>query len=168
MISVGSVSKVFWGGLRIGWIRARESVITLLASHKVSHDLATSAPAQVIALAAIDHHEEVRAWRNRLLAASTEVLGNQIDQYLPEWTWVPPAGGPYAWLRLPGADTTDFAQLALRKGVAIVPGSVLAARPGIASDHIRLPLYPSPEELIRAVTMLQDVWCEYRSFSPTR
>ena len=41
IISVGSMSKVFWGGLRIGWVRARQPVIDHLVGFKASADLGT-------------------------------------------------------------------------------------------------------------------------------
>lgn len=161
VISVGSMSKVFWGGLRVGWIRARESVIALLASHKVSHDLGSSTTAQIHALAALAHVEETRDWRNQELRSSCETLGNEVDEKLPDWNWTPPSGGPYAWFQLPGVDASVFSQLALRRGVAVVPGSLLSARSNAASDRIRLPLYPTPDELTKAVSALGSIWEEF-------
>lgn len=161
VISVGSMSKVLWGGLRVGWIRAREPVIALLGSHKVSHDLGTSAVSQAIALAAFDHLDDVRQLRNQALAASCQTLGNELEDQLPSWSWVPPRGGPYAWMQIPYGDAAEFAQLALRRGVAVVPGLLLSARDGAASDCIRLPLYPTSKELTKAVTALASIWVEY-------
>src|SRR5690606_33390249 len=41
-IAIGSASKVFWGGLRIGWIRANESTLHTLVRAKAVEDLGSS------------------------------------------------------------------------------------------------------------------------------
>lgn len=161
ILTVGSLSKVFWGGLRVGWIRARSSVISMLASHKVSHDLASSSPSQIVALAALDHFEATQEWRNEELRRSLDALGNEVSEQLPDWRWTPPDGGPYSWLQMPGADSIAFAQLALRRGVAVVPGSLLSVTSNVGTDRIRLPLYPAPEEICKGISALAAIWSEY-------
>src|SRR5690606_34798536 len=46
VITVGTSSKLFWGGLRVGWIRAEPDLQTLIASVKSVEDLGTSLPSQ--------------------------------------------------------------------------------------------------------------------------
>lgn len=163
IISVGSMSKVFWGGLRIGWVRARRPVIEHLVGFKASADLGTSAVAQALAATMLARYEETRAWRKERLARSLETATNAIAQFLPDWEWQPPAGGPHLWVRMPpGADSTAFSHVALRKGLALVPGALLAADDSRAGDRIRLPLYPSGDALASAIRLMADVWRQDR------
>lgn len=158
VVTLGSLSKVYWGGLRIGWIRADEPVVTHLQGIKVSADMGSSAPIQVMAAAMIEHHEEAREWRHRQLRRSLDALTGALDRHLPDWAWERPSGGPQLWVGLPDADATSFSQLALREGIALVPGPLLAARPGVAQDRLRIPLYPAPATLERAVETMARLW----------
>ncbi len=49
VISVGSISKSVWGGLRIGWVRAPEPLIARLARLNAVHDLGHNVPGQLAA-----------------------------------------------------------------------------------------------------------------------
>ena len=84
IISIGSLSKLFWGGLRIGWIRGPRSVIAHLGRMKAVSDLGTSLVSQSIAthlLADVDRIISVRcaetrgAARPARLAARDEARG---------------------------------------------------------------------------------------------
>ena len=159
IISVGSLSKVFWGGLRIGWLRARPAVIDHLLGFKTSADLGSSAIAQGLAVAMLTRYDETRAWRKNELARSYETLANSIVERLPDWSWQFPAGGPHVWLRMPpGGDATAFAHSALKRGLALVPGALLAAHDDLATDRIRLPLYPEADLLASVVEIMAETW----------
>ena len=163
IISVGSMSKVFWGGLRIGWVRARRPVIDHLVGFKASADLGTSAVAQALAAAMLSRYDETREWRNVRLARSLDTATNAIDLYLPDWEWQPPAGGPHLWIRMPaGGDSTAFSHVALRNGLALVPGALLAADDSRGGDRIRLPLYPDGDELVNAIRLMAEIWRRHR------
>ena len=158
IITVGSISKVFWGGLRIGFIRAHPTVISHIAGIKAISDLGSNAPAQVGAVAMLEHYRETRSWRNRTLAESLDAVTAALEEHLPEWEWERPQGGPHIWIRLPETDASGFVQLAMRHGVAVIAGPLLAAVPGVATDRIRLPFYRSPEMLTESVERLAAVW----------
>jgi DNA-binding transcriptional MocR family regulator len=158
IITVGSMSKVFWGGLRVGWIRARPALIDHLAAAKVTNDMGSSAPTQVLAAAMLTHHAETREWRNRQVAHTLDVVGAALAEHLPEWQWDRPPGGPHLWIRLPGMDAVAFSQRLLRLGVAVVAGPLLAVRPGSAGDRIRVPLYAPPDRMVQAVELMAVAW----------
>ncbi len=168
IVTVGSKSKVYWGGLRIGWIRANPTIISHLAGLKVAADMGSSSPTQVMATAMLDHHDEARTWRHDQIRRSLESLSEALDRYLPEWQWARPEGGPQLWVRLPETDATAFAQRALRRGIALVPGPLLAASGGIETDRLRIPLYPRPEALERAAKSLAAIWNYGHRPEPTR
>ena len=157
--TIGGMSKLYWGGLRIGWIRARSSLINRLIQQKACNDLGTSAPAQIIAAELLcRHHEATREWRNERLRRSLDALESALRSSMPDAEWDRPAGGPNLWIRLPGTNALDFSHRALRAGVAVIAGPLLSCRPGRATDRIRIPFYAEPATVTEAVTRLAHCW----------
>lgn len=159
VITVGSVSKTYWAGLRTGWVRAPEGIISRLAAARAASDLSGPPFGQAIAAALIrDHHEEIVKWRREWIQPRYEALAGALRTLLPSWEWTPPAGGLTIWARLPGSspDSSAFAQAALRRGVAIVPGRLLS----VATDRspwLRLACTRPQEELAAAARALAAV-----------
>ena len=75
VVTIGSMSKLYWGGLRLGWIRARSSLINRLIEQKSGSDLGISTPMQIIAAELLRHHHDAtRTWRNEQLRRSLSAL----------------------------------------------------------------------------------------------
>lgn len=157
IVSIGSLSKLSWSGLRIGWIRAPVQLIGRLTRHKLLADLGTSVPSQVLAAQLLEHAGELRQRRIAGIRERLDVLTTELARHIPSWTWTRPAGGLCLWVRIGGDSSTRFAPIALRHGIAIAPGTVSAADGG-AVDHIRLPLGHPPEVLREAVRRLAAAW----------
>lgn len=155
VVTVGSFSKTYWGGLRLGWVRAPEGIVARLAAAKAAADLGSPAFGQgVVAALVRSSHEEIIAWRSAWARQRYAALSAALTASLPDWTWTPPAGGLSVWARRPGdADSGGFAQAALRRGVAVVPGRLLSVS-GERSPWIRLAFTLSPDELTTAVKTL--------------
>jgi len=169
VVAVGGMSKLYWGGLRLGWIRARSSLINRLIEHKAGSDLGTSAPMQIIAAEwLLHHHEATRTWRNEQLRESLEALESALTASMPAAEWERPAGGPNLWIRLPGTNALEFSHRALADGVAVIPGPLLSSRPGRATDRIRVPFYAEPATLVEAVTRLGRCWAQMTGRTPSR
>ncbi|MEX1004167.1 MAG: PLP-dependent aminotransferase family protein, partial [Acidimicrobiia bacterium] len=94
---VGSASKAFWGGLRIGWIRGSEELIRRLSSYKTVFDLATSVPSQAAAALLLERSEPILAERRGQLISRRGTLMDALDQHLPDWEWTRPEGGLSIW-----------------------------------------------------------------------
>jgi DNA-binding transcriptional MocR family regulator len=155
VVTVGSFSKTYWGGLRLGWVRAPEGIIARLAAAKSSADLGSPPFGQGILAALIrSSHEEIIAWRSRWTRQRYAAMAAALASFLPDWTWTPPAGGLTVWARRPGdADSGGFAQAALRRGVAVVPGRLLSVS-GERSPWVRLAFTLPPDDLTTAVKSL--------------
>lgn len=161
VVTIGGMSKLYWGGLRLGWIRARTSLINRLIEHKAGSDLGTSAPMQIIAAELLHHHHEsTRIWRNEQLRESLSALQSALKTSMPAAEWDAPSGGPILWIRLPGTNALEFSHRALREGVAVIAGPLLCCRPGRATDRIRIPFYAEPGTLTEAVTRLARCWAQ--------
>ncbi len=154
-VTVGSLSKVLWGGLRVGWVSAAEPLLARITEVKQDADLATSTVSQRLAAALLDQ-AVIADWRTELVRRRDQLTA-ALHRQLPEWTWRAPRGGLSVWVRLPGTDTDRFAELARDHGVAIAPGSLFAPT-GRHRDHARLSFALSPELLDQAVTNLAHAW----------
>ena len=158
MVTVGSFSKTYWGGLRTGWVRAPEGIIARLAAAKAAADLG-SPPFQQAILATLvrERHEEILKGRADWTRDRYAVMASALSSLLPGWQWSPPAGGLTIWARLPGdADSSAFAQAALRRGVAVIPGRLLSVS-GRRSPWLRLAFVRPPSELAVAMQTLAAV-----------
>jgi DNA-binding transcriptional MocR family regulator len=157
LVTVGSLSKLYWGGLRVGWVRAPAGIAARLAAAKAAADLGCTAYQQgVVAALLAGRHDEIVSWRSDWVRPRYIALASALRAFLPGWTWDAPGGGLTIWARLPGgADSSAFAQAALRRGVAVVPGRLLSADGG-GSSHVRLAYTRPPSELAAAVAALAD------------
>jgi DNA-binding transcriptional MocR family regulator len=160
LITIGSMSKLFWGGLRLGWIRASAQVVSRLAQVRGGTDLGTSLVPQEISLRLFDHVDEAMAIRRDQLTTGLATLTGLLTEHLPGWTWQQPSGGASLWVRLPHGDATHFAQVALRYGVALLSGATFSCT-GAGDDHTRLPYALSAEPLRNGVLRLAQAWHAY-------
>jgi DNA-binding transcriptional MocR family regulator len=162
---VGSLSKRFWGGLRVGFVRAPEPVALRFARVKATQDLGSSAVSQVLASRLLADRSSSRrlARRNEDLRGRYELLASLLSSSLPDWRWEQPSGGLSLWVRLPRPVATSFAQAALRSRVAVATAEALS--PGAASAHpdrLRLSFSGPSAEITLGVERLADAW---RSFA---
>lgn len=157
VISVGSLSKVVWGGLRVGWVRAPEPVVARLTRLRAVHDLGGNIPAQLAAAVVLPALPAVRQRRARQLQEQHNHLRAELARHLPDWDVPSVCGGQTLWVRLPRGDGDSFAQSALRHGVAVLPGSGLDPS-GRSRDHLRLHFSAAPAELTEAVLRLAKAW----------
>ncbi|MFI9551219.1 aminotransferase class I/II-fold pyridoxal phosphate-dependent enzyme [Nonomuraea endophytica] len=160
IITIASLSKVVWGGLRIGWIRAAAPLATRLARLRAIHDLAGEAVSQLAAVALLRRLPEIRRDRTLVLRERHDHLCAELREWLPSWSFEPAQGGQTIWVRLPHGDTDAFAQVALRHGVAIPPGRAFDPVGGQGS-YTRLHFLFTPRELSRAVAGLSAAWHSY-------
>jgi DNA-binding transcriptional MocR family regulator len=160
VISVGSLSKMVWGGMRVGWIRAPAGVVGRLARLRVVHDLGGDVLNQ---LAAADLLPRLGELGQRLAAprrAGYQHLRAELARHLPDWEVPVVRGGQTLWVRLPRGDAGSFAQAALRHGVAVLPGPGLDASGG-SERYVRLHFMAAPGVLTEAVRRLTVAWRAY-------
>ncbi len=136
ILSVGSLSKLMWGGLRAGWIRAPEPLIARLARRKALGDLGNSVVSQTLAARLLPRAEEIRESRRRQIAERLAVMEEEMARLLPDWTWRRPGGGLSLWVRLPRGNAAEFARVALRHGVSVLPGATCSPSNG-CSEFLR-------------------------------
>lgn len=157
VVTVGSLSKLVWGGLRVGWIRAGGATIGTLARLRAMHDLGGNTLSQLAAAHLVTGVGAVRRHRVGLLRERHDHLVTTLRRHLPDWRFTPAAGGQTLWVELPGVDASAFAQAALRLGVAVLPGSAFDPEGG-GRAHLRVPFVSDPTTLTDVVTRLASTW----------
>jgi DNA-binding transcriptional MocR family regulator len=160
VITIGSLSKVVWGGLRIGWVRAPAPVIARLARLRAVHDLGGNIPAQLAAAELLPRLDAPQRRGAVQRQARHDHLRAELSRHLPDWQAPAVCGGQTLWVRLPRGDGTSFAQTALRHGVAVLPGTGLDAD-GHSEQYVRLHFLAPPDELSEAVRRLTAAWRRY-------
>ncbi|CAL9529878.1 Histidinol-phosphate aminotransferase [Nocardiopsis dassonvillei] len=161
IVTVGSLSKLAWGGLRVGWIRARPPVMDRLRRAKALSDIGGDVASQLAAASLLRDPDALVRRRREELRARHDRLAAGLDRELPDWRYTPAAGGQTLWVRMPHGDSASFAQVALRRGVALLPGAALCPGGG-GEAWLRLPFLAPEETLDAAVRRIAEAWEHYR------
>jgi 2-aminoadipate transaminase len=161
VIYLGSFSKTFAPGLRVGWV---------LASHAVREKLVLASEAQVLCpptysqfavaeyLGTQPWLEQVKVFRE-LYRERRDALLSALSALMPAGcSWTKPGGGFYVWLTLPeGLDSKVMQPRAVHARVAYVPGIGFYAD-GSGRRELRLSYcYPEPDRIREGVRRLAGV-----------
>jgi DNA-binding transcriptional MocR family regulator len=156
VVSIGGMSKPYWGGLRIGWVRASAPLVQRLAALRVGVDMSSPVLEQLVAVqllrssARIVHRrrEELRQRRDTLVAA--------LRDHLPEWRFTVPCGGVMLWAELDGPISSALARAAEDVGVRLAPGPRFGLD-GTLERFLRIPFALPDADLIEAVRRIAAV-----------
>ncbi|PUA80847.1 PLP-dependent aminotransferase family protein [Nocardioides currus] len=156
-ITIGSASKQFWGGLRLGWLRVPEEMMPTLLQARMSLDLGAPLLEQLALVHLVENRHDVWAANRERLARQRDVLLDALTTELPEWSFNRPAGGLAVWCRLPQPRASALVAEAERLGVIAAAGRVFAVEGGL-EHYVRLPWTRPGEQLELAVTRLAQAW----------
>ncbi|MBX7432521.1 PLP-dependent aminotransferase family protein [Mycobacterium sp. Y57] len=155
-ITVGSASKAFWGGLRVGWIRAPRSLVDRIVAARVRADLGTSVLDQLV-VADLIGTDGVLTRRRAELQQRRDALAAALRADLPDWRFRLPAGGLSLWVQLPSGSATRLAVELQRQGVLVAPGPVFTVEGG-SDSWLRIPFAKPEDELVAAVRLMAELW----------
>lgn len=156
VLSLGSVSKSFWGGLRVGWIRAAPNLVQRLAAARALSDMAGPVLDQLVAAELLGNPYAALTVQRSRLATGAAALRSALASTLPDWQPTDPQGGTSLWVRLPGPFASELALLAPSVGVRIAPGPRFGPD-GTMASYVRLPFGAPPDRLMTAVSRLATV-----------
>jgi len=161
-VLVGSASKTFWGGLRVGWLRAPRDLVMPLVQSRMTYDLGTAAFEQLVLAELLTEGQTAAALRATLRAGRDHLLG-ELAVALPEIETPCPPGGLSLWLTLPDRMSSQLTATASRHGLLLTPGPRFFVHGGLAGErHLRLPYTQSAATLSEAVRRLRLAYDEVR------
>jgi 2-aminoadipate transaminase len=134
-VQIGTTSKTFFPGVRLGWAAGPADVITQLVAAKQNTDQCSGGLGQRLFEAYVRSGAlDVQLERSRALyRGRAETLMRTLTIEHTE-----PTGGFFSWLTLPpGVDANDFARAAAQNGVAVVPGTLFYPD-GRGASNVRL------------------------------
>lgn len=160
VVFLGSFSKTFAPGYRVGWAHAPHAIRERLVLANESAILCPSNASQLsIAtyLGNFDWRAQIKDFRV-MYAERRDALVGALAEYLPTASWTTPEGGFFVWVRLPeGLDAREMLPRAVTARVAYVPGTAFYAD-GSGATHMRLSFcYPTPERIVEGVRRLAGV-----------
>jgi DNA-binding transcriptional MocR family regulator len=164
-VTVGTTSKSFWGGLRIGWLRAEPELVRRFAAVAARTQLSGPVLEQLAVCHLLDaadavlpaHRERLRRQRDALVAA--------LARRLPGWRVPVPAGGLVLWCTLPSASSSSLVAAAEARGLRLAAGPRFGAGHAF-DDRLRLPYTQPVDVLEQAVDLLAEVAGDLRADQP--
>ena len=160
VIYLGSFSKTFAPGYRVGWAVAPHAVREKLVLASESAILSPSNASQLAVsayLATCDWKGQIKAFRE-LYRERRDAMVGALAEHIPDASWTVPDGGFYTWVRLPeGLDAKAMLPRAVTARVAYVPGSAFYFDDR-GTDHMRLSFcFPTPDRIREGVRRLAGV-----------
>ena len=161
VIYLGSFSKTFAPGLRVGWALAPHAVREKLVLASEATQLCPSAFSQLAVSAYLstqDWQAQIETYRGIYRDRRDATLESLAHQMPPGTTWTHPTGGFYVWVTLPGGfDTRAMLPRAVTARVAYVPGPAFYAD-GSGAASMRLSYcFPEPDRIREGVRRLATV-----------
>ena len=152
VLTVGSMSKSHWGGLRVGWLRGPAATVARVAEARATVDLAPPVLDQLVAVELLRDDTAVLAQQARV-RLRRDALMEALQESCPDWSFTVPGGGLSLWVRLHAPVATALSAAAAREGVRLVPGGRFTSD-GTAERFVRLPYSLPADQLREAVRRL--------------
>ncbi len=158
--TIGSTAKLFWAGLRVGWVRSPEDWSVRMLATKTVADLGSPLLDQLLAVRLLEHADEVIAERRAELTPARDLLCDLLADHLPDWRWRRPPRGLSVWATLPSGNAEEFVDLARHHGVAVAPGPALSVDEGNRRS-LRVVYAREPAAIEEGVRRLATAWAAY-------
>ncbi|GAA3333360.1 PLP-dependent aminotransferase family protein [Curtobacterium albidum] len=159
VVMIGSAAKVFWGGLRIGWVRAEPDLLQRMLLARPSGDLGTPVLDQLVARELVPRTAAVLEARRTFLRAGRDDVVGALRTRLPEWDVPSPAGGLTTWVGLGRPVSSALVLAARAEGVVLASGGVFGPDGGF-ERFLRVPFTTAPADRERMVDVLERAWAQ--------
>ena len=155
--TLGSAGKTWWGGLRVGWVRAPEGAVESVIEARHSLDLGTAILEQLVVTDLLRQGESLLADRRREARARRDSLVTALRTHLPDWRFTVPSGGLNLWCELPVARGDDLARVAESAGVRLARGGQFGVDGGLGR-WVRVPFCVPADEADEVGRRLAAAW----------
>jgi DNA-binding transcriptional MocR family regulator len=154
VISVGSMSKAYWAGLRIGWIRTTASLLSRFQAVRATLDIASPVFEQLLAAWLLDNGHGLLTRRRAALASGRNILMRELRDHFRDWRFGVPTGGLSLWVDLGAPVSTALAQAAEGHRLRLAAGPRFGPN-GTLERNLRLPYILGEEDMVEAVRRLE-------------
>jgi DNA-binding transcriptional MocR family regulator len=163
VIYLGSFSKTFAPGFRVGWVVAPHGIREKLVLASEAAILSPSSFSQMVLAAYFESEDwqgQIETFRG-LYRERRDAMAKALATYLPKVGHTMPTGGFYLWVTLPaGLDSKEMLPRAITELVAYTPGTAFYAN-GDGRGHLRLAFcYPEPHFITEGIKRLSRVVTE--------
>ncbi len=158
-VTIGSVGKTIWGGLRLGWIRADRELIQRAARLRFTSDLGTPVFEQLVLVELMAEYDAILQERRAYLRAGRDHLVAELHRKLPQWHVPHAPGGLTVWVNLEAPLSSQLALASRNHGLVIAAGPRFGID-GVFERFIRIPFSLPPEQITRAVSALAAAWAD--------
>ena len=161
VVYLGTFSKIFAPGVRLGWVHAQPGILHKINVGKQGADLCSSNLSQMM-IASFFQNSDWRGYVSRLNDIYRERRNAMLDalaEFMPkEVHWTHPEGGLFVWATLPSyIDATAMLPQAIAKNVAYVPGEGFYSGDE-GKNCMRLNFsFVEPEKIRRGIELLAEV-----------
>ena len=156
-ITVGSVSKAYWGGLRVGWLRAPADRMDAMVRSRLSMDLGVPVLEQLVATDLLRNGSAMLEQRRAFLRENRDAALAALAVHRPTWKVRVPSGGLCLWCELPTAGSSALAPRAADNGVLLATGPAFAPEGGL-DRFLRVPFTQPASVLTSAIERLGEAW----------
>jgi DNA-binding transcriptional MocR family regulator len=157
IMTVGSASKSFWGGLRIGWIRAEPDQVTRLSETRLGLDLSAPVLEQLVLLRLMAEREQIVEQQRERVRESRASLCDALARMLPDWVVHPPAGGMSLWCELPHPLATALVAAAEKLDLLLGAGPRFGVDGGL-ERFLRLTCTQGPDTMRDSAARMAVAW----------
>jgi len=151
VIQVGTTSKTFFPGVRLGWAVGPKTVLERMLIAKQCSDQCAGAFGQRLFEEYLrgGHMARQLTKSNALYSRRCQTMLAALDEYMPtDVTWTRPAGGFFVWIAVPkNLDANSLSLQSREAGVAIMPGAPFFAQTG-GNNNVRLAFSHAPDHQI--------------------
>ncbi|ROS49043.1 PLP-dependent aminotransferase family protein [Frigoribacterium sp. PhB24] len=156
-VSIGSVGKSLWGGLRIGWIRAERPLVDRLVRARSAGDLGTPVLEQLVVAELLGDFDRVLEARAGHLRRGRDRVVRGLRDAFPSWQVPSPAGGLTTWVGLGAPVSSQLTLAARREGLLLAAGPVFGVD-GAFERFLRVPFSYAESDTDRALAALRAAW----------
>ncbi|ADU47858.1 PLP-dependent aminotransferase family protein [Intrasporangium calvum] len=156
-ITLGSSGKAWWGGLRVGWVRAPHALVAPILEARHSLDLGTAVLEQLVLVELLrsgrtlldDRRAEARRRRDAMVAA--------LRTHVPDWRFAVPPGGLNLWCELPVDRGDALSRVGEAAGVRLARGAQFGTDGGM-DRFVRIPYSVPADEADDVGRRLANAW----------
>jgi DNA-binding transcriptional MocR family regulator len=155
--TLGSAGKTWWGGLRVGWVRAPLGSVERVIEARHSLDLGTAVLEQLVVVDLLRQGEALLVERRREARARRDAIVEALRRHVPDWRFTVPGGGLNLWCELPDDRGDELARVAESAGVRLARGGQFGVEGGLGR-FVRVPFCVAPDQADEVGRRLADAW----------